>query len=249
MKQWYEALFTNYAHKYEDECFTKGTLNEVDFIEKEINYKHELKILDIGCGTGRHSIELARRGYRVRGIDLSENMLNKARQKATDAKVDVEFIQADARDFCYNEAYDLIIMLCEGGFSLMETDEMNYRILQNAARSLKPGGKFIFSCLNALFALNNSTKELVEKDSDNIQNGAFDLMSFRDISTYEFTDDDGKRITLKTNERFYAPSEIKFMLELLNFSKVDILGCDVGDFTRDKALTINNFEMLAVAEK
>jgi 2-polyprenyl-3-methyl-5-hydroxy-6-metoxy-1,4-benzoquinol methylase len=60
MTQWYEELFRNYAGKYEKETFITGTLGEVDFFEKEINHIKSVKILDIGCGTGRHSIELAR---------------------------------------------------------------------------------------------------------------------------------------------------------------------------------------------
>lgn len=58
-KQWYEALFENYAQKYDEEVFTKGTSGECDFIEKELNFDRSLRILDVGCGTGRHSIELA----------------------------------------------------------------------------------------------------------------------------------------------------------------------------------------------
>ena len=72
MKQWYEELFENYGMKYDNECFTQGTIGECDFIEKEINYDKSLRILDIGCGTGRHTIELTKRGYTVVGVDLSE---------------------------------------------------------------------------------------------------------------------------------------------------------------------------------
>jgi 2-polyprenyl-3-methyl-5-hydroxy-6-metoxy-1,4-benzoquinol methylase len=65
MKQWYEELFHDFADKYDRESFTAGTIQEVGFIEKEINFNKALQILDIGCGTGRHSLELARRGYDV----------------------------------------------------------------------------------------------------------------------------------------------------------------------------------------
>ena len=72
IKQWYEVLFENYAEKYDNEVFTQGTIGECDFIENEISRDRSLKILDVGCGTGRHSIELSKRGYTVTGIDLSK---------------------------------------------------------------------------------------------------------------------------------------------------------------------------------
>ena len=75
MKQWYEKLFENYGLKYDEEGFTIGTVGECDFIEKEIEFNKQTRILDIGCGTGRHSIELTKRGYQVTGIDLSKSML------------------------------------------------------------------------------------------------------------------------------------------------------------------------------
>ena len=137
MKQWYESLFENYGKKYDQEVFTRGTIGECDFIEKEINYNKDLKLLDIGCGTGRHTIELARRGYHLTGIDLSKSLLDRAREKAAAQNLRVDFQIHDARKLPFADEFDLAIMLCEGAFPLMETDEMNYRILQSAARALK----------------------------------------------------------------------------------------------------------------
>lgn len=74
-KQWYELLFENYGQKYDDESFVQGTVGECDFIEKEIEFDKSLKLLDVGYGTGRHSIELSKRGYNITGIYLSESQL------------------------------------------------------------------------------------------------------------------------------------------------------------------------------
>jgi predicted TPR repeat methyltransferase len=82
MKKWYEELFEDYAETYDRQPFTSGTLAEVDFIEREIGDDGSARILDIGCGTGRHAIELARRGYDVTGVDLSASQLRRAREKA-----------------------------------------------------------------------------------------------------------------------------------------------------------------------
>lgn len=77
--------------KYDKECFVQGTLGECDFIEKEISRNKSLKIIDVGCGTGRHSIELAKRGYQVMGVDLSEFQLSAARKKAKSIKLEIDF--------------------------------------------------------------------------------------------------------------------------------------------------------------
>jgi len=137
LKQWYETMFENYARKYEREVFVKGTKGEVDFIEQEIGGNRDLRILDIGCGTGRHPIELAGRGYSVTGIDLSAAQLARARLNAQAASVDVQFIQADARSLTFRTEFDLVTMICEGAFPLMETDEMNFAILKSASNALK----------------------------------------------------------------------------------------------------------------
>lgn len=251
MPQWYEELFENYAHTYDKEHFTHGTQQETNFIESEINHNKSKDILDIGCGTGRHAIELAKRGYNVTGIDLSESQLQRARQKADMENVKVDFRLADARNLDFKEQFDLVIMLCEGAFSLMETDDMNFEILKNAANALKAEGKFIFTTLNALYPLYHSVKDFMNtniaegKSSDN----RFDLMTFRDYSTFEVSDDDGHVKTLKCNERYYAPSEITWLLKSLGYSKIDIFGCQTGSFERGKPLTTEDFEMLVVAEK
>ncbi|AFY55833.1 methylase involved in ubiquinone/menaquinone biosynthesis [Rivularia sp. PCC 7116] len=253
MKQWYEELFENYAVKYDKESFTQGTIGECDFIEKEIEYNKEAKILDIGCGTGRHSIELAKRGYKVIGIDLSESMLRRAKQKAGEEDVEVKFEKHDARKIPYLDQFDLVIMLCEGGFSLMETDEMNFQILQNAANALKSKGKFIFTTLNGLFPLFNSVKEFLNSEAESgnatYDNNSFDLMTFRDVSKICIEDDLGNQKEIQSVERYYVPSEITWLLKTLNFQPVDIFGAKLGAFSRGDKLSTKDFEMLVIAEK
>lgn len=201
MAQWYEELFSNYANRYEQECYIKGTAGEVDFIEKEIGFNKSAAILDIGCGTGRHSIELAKRGYSVTGIDLSDAMLAKAREKAAAEGVTVSFLKRDARDFSFECGFDCAIMLCEGAFPLMETDEMNFAILRNAFQTLKPGGTFIFTTLNGLFPLYHSVRDFILQAAQKgtQTENTFDLITFRDHSIFKTLDDSrqGNRFTVQ----------------------------------------------------
>jgi len=210
VKQWYQELFSNYAEKYEAEIFTQGTLGEVDFIEKEINYDKNCKILDVGCGTGRHAIELTKRGYEVTGVDLSENMLGKARKNAS-----------------------------------------NFQILESAARSLNKKGKLIFTTLNGLFPLFHSVKDFINSNStsqNKSEENTFDLMTFRDIHQMEIEGDDGTKMNLNCNERYYVPSEITWLLKSIDFNKIDIYGCKLGEFSRNDPLSTEDYEMLVIAE-
>ena len=253
MKQWYESLFENYARKYDKEPFVQGTAGECDFIEQEINHDKSLKIIDIGCGTGRHAIELTKRGYRVSGVDLSENQIKRAREKAKEARVTIDFQTQDARNLPFDNEFDLAIMLCEGGFSLMETDQMNFEILRNATKALKSKGKFIFTTLNGLFPLFHSVNEFYKSSQKEGQSQckecSFDLMTFRDHNTAIFEDDSGNKGELKCNERYYVPSEITWLLKTLGFKKIEIFGAKLGAYSRNHQLTPDDFEMLVVAEK
>ncbi len=253
MKQWYEELFENYGMKYDNEVFTQGTIGECDFIEKEINYNKTARILDIGCGTGRHSIELSKREYTITGVDLSESLLKRARAKASEQNLQIVFQKHDARELPFLHEFDLAIMLCEGAFPLMETDDMNFQILQNAANALKPKGKLIFTTLNGLFPLFHSVKEFLASETKEgnatYYNNSFDLMTFRDHSTTHIVDDSGNKKELQCNERFYVPSEITWLLKTLNFKTVEIFGAKLGAFSRDDKLTSEDFEMLVIAEK
>jgi ubiquinone/menaquinone biosynthesis C-methylase UbiE len=252
-KQWYEALFENYSEQYDKEPYTQGTSGECDFIEVELKKNKGLNILDVGCGTGRHAIELSKRGYMVTGIDLSESQLTRAREKANDQGLHIDFQLQDARKLPFDKVFDAAIMLCEGGFSLMETDEMNYAILESVSRALKDNAIFIFTTLNGLFPLFHSINDFYKEGAP--EGGAacnsthFDLMTFRDHNIMTFTDDKGVTKELECNERYYVPSEISWLLKSLGFTSIEIFGAKLGAFSRSDTLSTKDFEMLVVAKR
>jgi len=252
-KQWYETLFENYGQQYDNEIFTQGTLGECDFLEKEMGFNRDLKIIDVGCGTGRHSIELSKRGYSITGIDLSESLLQKAREKAKQNGLQVEFLRHDARNLSFENQFDVAIMMCEGSFPLMETDEMNFAILKNVAKSLKYKSKFIFTTLNGLFPLfhsiNDFHAEVSVEGNATYDSKNFDLMTFRDHNITKFVDDLGAEKELECNERYYVPSEITWLLKTIGFTNIEIFGAKLGALSREDKLTTEDFEMLVIAER
>jgi len=252
-KPWYEALFENYAEKYDQESFTQGTVGECDFLERELGFDKSLTVLDVGCGTGRHAIELTRRGYTVTGIDMSAAQLVKAREKAAQQGLSIDFQRHDARKLPFKNEFDVAIMLCEGGFPLMETDEMNFAILSNVTKALKPGGRLIFTTLNGLFPLYHSVEEFCDSNAKEgnatYRGNTFDLMTFRDHNITELEDDSGRKLKLECSERYYVPSEITWLLKSLGYGEIGIFGAKLGAFSRGDALTTEDFEMLVVAER
>jgi hypothetical protein len=148
--------------------------------------------------------------------------------------------------------FDVAIMLCEGGFPLMETDEMNFSILESVTKALKPEGKFIFTTLNGLFPFSHSFDDIYgskEKETTVRPSHSFDPVTMRNHSRLTFEDDDGNMRTIVCNERYYMPSEIVWLLKTLGYKMIDIFGAKLGAFSRDDKLTSEHFELLAIAEK
>ena len=134
----WETFFDGHAPIYMQNLFTRDTENEVAFLVKELALPLASRILDIGCGTGRHAIALARRGHRVTGLDLSSGMLAQAVKAANEAGTEVRWIHADATRFTTRTRFDAAICLCEGAFSLLGMKE---DAEEHDRSSAMPGGR------------------------------------------------------------------------------------------------------------
>ncbi|MCD6577328.1 MAG: methyltransferase domain-containing protein [Anaerolineaceae bacterium] len=236
MKQWYEELYEDFA-AYDKEPYTQNTMSEVDFIEGEIGRDHSKRILDVGCGNGRHTLELARRGYAAVGVDLSESMLARGRQIANEEKLNVDLNQCDARKINYQEEFDVAIMLCEGAFSLMEEDRMDRLILANIFYALRAHGKLIMTAPNAAFMLT--------KQSD----ATFDPLTFRETFKLEKKRSDGSNKMLDCTQRYYTCPELNGLLRQVGFKTVEFFACTKAGYNRVAKPDTKHFELGAIAIK
>ncbi|HEY7258804.1 MAG TPA: class I SAM-dependent methyltransferase, partial [Gaiellales bacterium] len=151
---WFEELFDEeYLRFAVDRFSAEETAAEVDSVVEAIGLSEGARVLDLACGHGRHSVELARRGYRVIGVDLSEPSLELAAARAAEAGVDVRFERTDMRRIRFEEEFDAVInMFTAFGYFADEAD--NAVVLERIAAALVPGGAFLLEIVNpvAVFA-------------------------------------------------------------------------------------------------
>jgi SAM-dependent methyltransferase len=133
-------------------AFTMGTEQEVEFLVGELDLVPGTRVLDVGCGPGRHSISLARRGVTVVGIDLSPDFLALARAAAEREGLPAAFVELDVRDLDVDGEFDAVICLCQGGFGLLGgRDEVD--VFARIARAVRPGGRLALTAFSAAFAI------------------------------------------------------------------------------------------------
>ena len=149
---WYKTAFRHdylrvYLHRNDEEA-----RRQVDFLLHCMDIPPACEILDLGCGDGRHSLELARRGYRVTGLDLSDELLARARSRAAEEELDITFIQGDMRDPPGISAFDLVVNFFTS-FGYFQEHRENERVLDAIARSLRPGGRFLMDYLNREYVI------------------------------------------------------------------------------------------------
>jgi cyclopropane fatty-acyl-phospholipid synthase-like methyltransferase len=240
----WERFFDAHAPKYMTNVFTKNTLAEVDFIVKHLNLPTGSTILDIGCGTGRHSVEMAKRGYKMTGVDLSSGMLAEAAKAAKEASVEIELIHTDATKFRSDQQFDAAISLCEGALALFSPDEdpveHDTAILRNIHTALKPGAPFILTTLSAL-------KKIRQYSREDIANGVFDPITLTETCEMEFETPEGKQsVTVK--ERGYVPTELRVMLHQNGFSVRNMWGGTAGHWA-ERDIDPDEYEIMVIARR
>lgn len=149
---WFGPVARFLGPAYLRNAFTKGTAQEVDFLWDSLGLGPGTTVLDVGCGPGRHSLELARRGVGAFGMDASEEFIALAREAAEKEALPARFEVGDVRELAHDGIYDAVICLCQGGFGLLGgRDEVD--VFHRIVRAAKPGGAVAVSAFHAPFAV------------------------------------------------------------------------------------------------
>jgi SAM-dependent methyltransferase len=146
---WYRHIW---SLDLEDMSWTESTDQQVDFAEKLLQLRGEETILDLACGWGRHALALSRRGYRVTGVDITPQYIERASADARRDGLKATFVCADIRDVRYEEEFDVVLSMADGAIGYLEDDRENEIIFDRIAAALKPGGKHLMDVCNAEFA-------------------------------------------------------------------------------------------------
>src|SRR5262245_29082662 len=165
---WFEPVAEHLGGAYLRYSFTRGTEQEVGFLVDALGLAPGMRVLDVGCGPGRHAHALARAGLEVVGVDISQRFVDLA---AAGAPPGATFQRADARALAFDAEFDAAISLCQGAFGLTGGPgaplDGDGAVLAGMARALRPGGRLAVSAFSALFQV----RYLEDQDTYDVEAG------------------------------------------------------------------------------
>jgi SAM-dependent methyltransferase len=147
-EDWYVNAFADTA----DMAWTDRTEAEVERALRMLRPAGGERILDLACGSGRHSLELRRKGFEVVGADISPELLEIARRDADKEGLEVSFVEADLRELEFEAEFDIVLSLNDGAIGYLESEAENLRTFEVISRSLKSGGRHLMQLPNVLYA-------------------------------------------------------------------------------------------------
>jgi SAM-dependent methyltransferase len=230
---WFEDLADHLGSAYDRYAHTKGTVQEVDHVVAALDLRPGQRVLDVGCGTGRHAHELARRGIAVHGIDISQRFVDLARAASPSQAT---FERGDARSMAFEGEFDAVICLCQGAFGMMTADGEDAAVVAGMARALRPGGRLALSAFNAYFAV----KYHVDAEFDATTGVSHEITEIRS-ETGEV-----RSVDLWTG--CYTPRELRLLLAAHGFVVDSIASVEPGAYGSAPATT-ESPEFLVVAHR
>ncbi len=234
---WFEPIASRLGAAYLRYSFTLGTEQECAHLSSALGLHPGARVLDVGCGPGRHAHRLAADGVIVHGVDISERFIELA---ARDAPTAATFERFDARSLVEREdlhgRFDAVICLCQGAFGLMRTVGDDERVLEGIARCVRPGGRVALSAFNAYFAVRYH------------EEATFDADTGVSHELTEIRDEDGARHQVDLWTGCYTPRELRLLFERVGLSVRSISGVEPGDYGERPAST-ESPEHLVIAER
>ncbi len=215
------------------------TQSEIDFVIKTLGISPTGSILDLCCGWGRHTIELAHRGYRSVGIDVSPFLLEKARVDADYNKVEVEFVEADMREIPFQAFFDACIVMYYS-FGILD-DEGNLATLKAIHKALGSNGRLLLDCYNLFFHLvRGDIRQLPargwSRDGSNFILNEGDLDAINMISTSrEIHIKNNSHLDFELCHRLYTYPELKKLLLETGFKVSALYGNYTGEVFEAKS--------------
>ncbi|HEU5309725.1 MAG TPA: class I SAM-dependent methyltransferase [Acidimicrobiia bacterium] len=217
-------------------AFTKGTEQEVDFLVEALALSPRMRVLDVGCGPGRHALALARRGYDVVGVDHSAEFVRLARDAAAADGLTVAFEQLDVRDLDRPGEFDATICLCQGGFGLLGgRDEA--AVFGRIAATLRPGGAIAVSAFSAAFAVRHLE---AGEEYDPATGVLHEVASVRGA--------DGTEAPFDLWTTCFTARELELLARGAGLDAIEVHGVSPGAYAR-RAPTLDHHELLLLARQ
>lgn len=227
---WYENFFNGLIVDFWRAAMPPETTRaEADFFEKHLAIGPGARLLDVPCGDGRLAIELARRGYRLTGVDISGEFLAAAREAARREGLKIEWRRSDMRDLPWAGEFDGAF--CGGSSFGFLGDEGDQEFLAAAARTLKPDARIVLDGLKAAEVLLPQFRERHEMALGDIlfvAENRYDCETGSTENRYTVTRGDRNEVRL-ARHRIYTCREIVTMLERAGFELIELLGSLSGE--------------------
>lgn len=233
---WFEPIAAHLGRAYLRYSFTKGTAQEIDFLIDELALRPGQRVLDVGCGPGRHAHALAAAGIEVVGLDISQRFIDLASETAPPG---ASFVRGDARAMTFESTFDAAISLCQGAFGLvgLGADE---DVLRGIARALRPGGRAAVSAFSSYFSVRYQVTD---------EGGAsFDAGTATATETTEVRDEAGRAAAVQLYTTCYTPRELALLAERAGLAVDAVWSVEPGRYRRDPP-TIESAEYLLLATR